>query len=45
MLNLLQIGSDFSYVVAVAQTLEEITVDWKWLEEILVPTLGTTPFL
>lgn len=33
-------GSDFSYVVAVAQTLEEITTDWKWLEEILVPTLG-----
>ena len=43
--NLLQSGSDFSYVVAVAQTLEEITMDWKWLEEILVPTLGTTPFL
>ena len=26
--------------MAVAQTLEEITTDWKWLEEILVPTLG-----
>jgi hypothetical protein len=36
----IQSGSDFSYIVAVAQTLEEITTDWKWLEEILVPTLG-----
>lgn len=39
-LPLIQSGSDFSYIVAVAQTLEEITTDWKWLEEILVPTLG-----
>ena len=34
-------SSDFSYVVAVAKTVEEITTDWTWLCDILVPTLGT----
>lgn len=34
-------SSDFSYVVAMATTVEEITTDWKWLCDILVPTLET----
>ncbi len=36
----MQAGSDFSYLVAVSSTEKEILTDWKWLEEILVPTLG-----
>ena len=27
-------------MVAVANSLDEINIDWKWLDEILVPTLG-----
>ena len=27
-------------MVAVANSLDEISIDWKWLDEILVPTLG-----
>lgn len=31
--------TDFSYIVSVAETIEEITIDWKWLEKDLLPTL------
>lgn len=33
-------SSDFSYVVAVASTSEEISTDWKWLKENMFNVLG-----
>lgn len=33
-------SSDFSYVVSVASTRQEIARDWKWLQENLLETLG-----
>lgn len=36
-----QATTDFSFVVAVSANMEDIKTDWKWLQEILIPTLGT----
>ena len=33
-------ASDFSYVVSVASSHQEITKDWQWLQENLLETLG-----